>query len=131
MNITVTLPWPDARLSPNATARHWRAKAAPQSEAHKAAFMLTRSVMAANGDVTISRKMRLAIIVTYHPPNAARRDWDNVVASLKHSFDGVADALDYDDAQIDVALTVRGKPKRGGEVVINILSVDRLKYSVV
>lgn len=95
----IVLPWPDKRLSPNAR-QHWatlaKAKAKAREDAHYAALEAGGSAI---GDVraSLAGEGKIAVTVTFYPPDKRRRDDDNMVASFKASRDGIADALQVDD----------------------------------
>lgn len=97
--LRIVLPWPDAKLSPNARV-HWRTKAPVKKRAREYASYATYA--AANIGLRELRQ-RLAgsapipVKITFYPPSNHRRDRDNMQASLKHHLDGIADALGVDD----------------------------------
>lgn len=95
----IILPWPDKRLLPNARA-HWRTKATVTKKARADATIATygalgcglrevRSALAGEG--------KIALTVTFYPPDERRRDDDGMVSSFKAARDGIADALGVDD----------------------------------
>lgn len=117
----VTLPWPDARLSPNARL-HWRRK----SEAVKRArWDASYAVLeAANGSLgEIRRELvdltRIPIAFRFHAPDNRHRDDDNMVASIKAARDGIADALGVNDRRF-VASYEFADPEKPGRVEVRI-----------
>ncbi len=110
-SITLVLPQPPPQLGPNARA-HWAVRA-----------RLTRALRAVAREAAIDRldalglgrpRARAAeVTVTLVPAAARRRDRDNILASCKALFDGLADAGVVDD---DSALThqpvVIAEPRR-------------------
>lgn len=94
----IVLPWPDARLSPNARL-HWRAKVGPKQSARiktgwivvtSEGFYQTREWLQANEEP-------VPITVSFFPPDGRRRDDDNMVGSFKSYRDGIAQAFGIDD----------------------------------
>jgi crossover junction endodeoxyribonuclease RusA len=112
--LTVTLPWPDRRLSPNARC-HWAAKARVAQAAHLEAWALARERR--NGPLPAEGPIRVALV--FHPPTRARRDLDNFQAACKWALDGIAQALDVDDSRFR-PVSDWGEPIRGGQVVVTI-----------
>jgi crossover junction endodeoxyribonuclease RusA len=89
--MTITLPLPSAKLSPNARV-HWRTRAAlTKLHRQRAKF---RTLEAAG----LSTPPAFAgYSLAFHWPNDRRRDDDNAEASTKAYRDGIADALHLDD----------------------------------
>ena len=109
----VVLPWPSPALSPNART-HWRRRA----EA-------VRRYRAACGWAATAaglRKIeadRLAVTVTFCPPDSRRRDTDNMLAAIKSGLDGLADVLGVDDSNWSLTLR-RAASTPGGAVHVTI-----------
>jgi len=116
--LRVTLPWPDRILSPNARP-HWRRKAGAVKLARSEAAL---STLAAAGGIHAVRA-RLAgdapipITITFTPPDARRRDRDNMQASMKHALDGIAEALRVDDCRFVPTYALSAPVAPGGVVV--------------
>jgi crossover junction endodeoxyribonuclease RusA len=110
------LPWPDKRLSPNAR-QHWVAK----SRAIKTA-RITAAWMAQieRVDLPITADS-ITATVTFFPPDSRRRDTDNMLASCKAYFDGIAPVIGMDDSRWDFVLK-RGEVRKGGAVRVQITS---------
>ena len=94
----VTLPWPDKLMSPNARL-HWRAKVGPKQSARIAAGW---SAVSAKGFQEAKERLvgsdgPIRVSITFYPPDARRRDDDNMIASMKAARDGIAEALCVDD----------------------------------
>lgn len=124
--MNVVLPWPDRKLSPNVrahwAAKHRAAKAAKQTsqlETHMALADATDEQLRVLAKAKAGGRIRVRIVL--HPPDARRRDMDNVLASLKHPLDGVAAALGVDDARFDLECRW-GEPELGGAVSIDLLA---------
>ena len=86
----ITLPIPDAKLSPNARV-HW-AQLAKVKSAHR---LIARCIASdlANGEKL--KRYRLH----FFWPDRRRRDRDNASAMCKSYLDGVADAFRQDDSE--------------------------------
>jgi crossover junction endodeoxyribonuclease RusA len=110
---TVTLPWPDRRLSPNARV-HWAEKAKRVRQARQTAWALARSA-----GLSVPDTRPLPVRVTFHPPDRRRRDRDNMVSCAKAICDGIADAIGVDDALWEPTYSV-AEPRKGGAVVVEI-----------
>ena len=115
--MTVTLGWPSRALSPNARS-HWatlaRAKKAARMEGYVSAMLCSADVMA----------LSVSIQVTFIPPDARRRDVDNLIASIKPHLDGISDAIGIDDSRWIWAAPVMAKPEKPGRVVVTLTPVE-------
>ena len=115
--MTVTLPWPDKRMSPNARVHRmavaqirkkyradcaWLAKAAQMNFAHLA-------------------QTGLHLRITFNPPDRRARDLDNMLASIKSGLDGIADVIGVDDSKWSLTIT-RGEPVKGGAVSVAVVT---------
>lgn len=115
MNNTVTLPWPDKRLHPN-TRTDRRHTTAVRKEYRNTCWRMCKYM--ANLDPALTH-----LDITFHPPDARRRDLDNMLGAIKYGLDGMAMALGVDD--YDWSLTIRRGEKdaeKQGKVVIRLLS---------
>lgn len=112
--VRVHLPWPDKRLSPNARV-HWATKARFVKGARETGF-----VCGLEGGVRSLKGQRdVRAVITFHPPDSRRRDDDNMLSSIKAFRDGIADAMDVDDASW-ITTIQRGHPVKGGAVLIEL-----------
>jgi crossover junction endodeoxyribonuclease RusA len=68
--------------------------------------------------------LSVSIQVTFTPPNARRRDLDNLIASIKPHLDGISDAICIDDSQWIWVAPVMAKPDKPGRVVITLTPVE-------
>jgi crossover junction endodeoxyribonuclease RusA len=110
----VTLPYPDSRLSPNARL-HWAQKSKLVKSARQAAFVLSR-----HAGVTPAETVgQIDVSITMYAPDRRARDFDNAIASLKASLDGLADALRVDDNRFRLSFAW-GEPCKPGRVEIVI-----------
>lgn len=93
------LPWPPAGLSPNARL-HWAALSKLKKQYREAC----RLQVLAQGAQPMQGCLRVQL--EFVPPNRRKRDWDNLVASMKSGLDGLADALQVDDSQFVLSFHV-------------------------
>jgi Holliday junction resolvase RusA-like endonuclease len=114
---TLTLPWPDRALHPNARV-HYRTLARARKLAREEAFWLSRR--AGLTSESVPAQGRLHLFLDFYPPDRRRRDDDGLLASMKAARDGVADALGIDDHRFVSHPFVRDEVRKGGEVVIRI-----------
>ena len=114
----LTLPWPPAILSPNARA-HWAEKARAAKKYRRDACYMAQAM----GCRALSAP-RLTVEITFHPPDARRRDTDNMLASIKAGLDGIADATGVDDCNWHIGLA-RGEPVKGGKVVVTLMPAEK------
>lgn len=89
--MTIILPLPDKRLSPNARG-HWSGLSKAKKSARELAYLTTLSALGGKPAPTLSR-YRLAFFFKV----SRRRDDDNWSAACKAYRDGIADALQIDD----------------------------------
>ena len=101
--VTVTLPIPDRCLSPNRPS-HWAVKAKAAKRQHAVAFCETAEVLhdlTIHGGTMSKSDLRsaatLGVRCRWFCRDRRRRDTDNLLASMKHAFDGIAEALGVDD----------------------------------
>ena len=110
-----TLPWPPKILSPNAPHGSWTHKASAK-KGYKLACAWTLAEQKA-------KKMKAGKIhatMTFHPPDARRRDLDNMLASSKYAIDAVSEAVGVDDSKFSLTL-VRGEPRpKQGAILIEL-----------
>ena len=93
-SLTIELPWPSPKLSPNGR-NHWAVLAKAKKLARGDALLLTQSAICSQGKPDLGDK--IPVRITFYPPDNRRRDDDNMVASFKAYRDGIADALGVDD----------------------------------
>lgn len=114
--IEIELPWPDRKLSPNSRA-HWRAKSAYQQAAHRNGYALARNAISG---LRLRFDPTFPVVLVFCPPNNRRRDLDNLLASMKHYLDGIADALDVDDRRFRPVTADWGDVRAGGAVIVRL-----------
>lgn len=86
----VVLPWPARVLSPNARA-HWSKRSRAAKSYRRQCFLFARQAG------LVAPAGRILLDLEFLPPDARRRDDDNLVAAFKSGRDGLADALGVDD----------------------------------
>ncbi|MBD1601968.1 RusA family crossover junction endodeoxyribonuclease [Pseudomonas typographi] len=111
------LPWPPAACSPNARS-HWRKKAnaARKYRADCHLLALQAKIAAPAGE--------LLVVMEFVPPDARRRDLDNLLSSCKALLDGIADALKVDDRNFIPQLRMSKETTKGGAVRVRIQAVE-------
>jgi crossover junction endodeoxyribonuclease RusA len=113
--VRLSLPWPHKDLSPNARV-HWAVKARRASIYRQVSYFRT---LEAPGRRKVAMGPGNALGMTFCPPDARRRDLDNLIASMKSAQDGIASALGIDDSNFTTTYTI-GEPVKGGAVHVTI-----------
>lgn len=112
--LTVELPWPDSRLSPNARV-HRMQKAQAAREARETAGWLTINARQKGiGDAAME------CVRHFYPPDNRRRDIDNLGAMCKSYQDGIFDRLPIDDSQVVRVVNEMKDKCKDGKVVISL-----------
>ena len=113
MAFEVVLPWPSRALSPNARG-HWsqRSRAAKAYRMQCFLFAKKAGLVAPAG--------RILLQLEFLPPNARRRDDDNLLASFKAGRDGLADALGIDDSLFVSQVQIGEVHRPGGAVRVTL-----------
>lgn len=110
---SVLLPWPPTELSPNARG-HWAKRSRAAKSYRLQCFLLARKagLVAPVGRVLLS--------LEFLPPDARRRDDDNLLAAFKAGRDGLADALCIDDSLFVSQVQLSGQTHPGGAVRVTL-----------
>jgi len=116
MLLTVTLPWPDRLLHPNART-HWGRKAGATKAAREMAMALA---LQAGWRRALVPEGRLDLWVDFYPPDRRRRDDDGMLASFKAARDGLAQALGIDDSRFYSHPRLLDEVRPGGEICVRI-----------
>lgn len=109
MNLSITLPWPPAGLSPNARL-HWSKTARLKKDYRKACGWeaIAQGIRKIEADA-------LVVHLTFYPPDRRHYDQDNLVARMKAGLDGLSDAIGVDDKHFklshDLATEIGGMVK--------------------
>jgi crossover junction endodeoxyribonuclease RusA len=69
---------------------------------------------------TLPQGEPLRVTLRIYSPDKRRRDWDNIVASIKSGLDGIADALGADDSRFRLAIDVLPEVVKGGRIDVVI-----------
>lgn len=94
--VEVKLEWPDASLMPNRkNGRHWAGTQQAKVRARQDGFFAAKASL--RGSMFVSDG-RVPLKVTFVSPDNRNRDLDNLLSSLKHGLDGIAQALGINDA---------------------------------
>lgn len=113
------LPWPDPRLAPNRrNGKHWGSTHEAKTRRLADARMLVLHELRKTGYVPPAGK--LALRLTFCPPDKRRRDLDNLLASMKADFDGMSQALGVDDQHFEPITLQRGEVAKPGCVVVQV-----------
>lgn len=119
----IFLPWPDAKLNPNRSKGvHWASTSSLRKQAKNEAFWLTRGALLQN--MLIRKESwvdgEFSLSITFVQPDKRARDRDNLLAALKPSLDGVADALGINDSQFDPITIRREYGSKPGSVIVEV-----------
>ncbi len=121
-SLTLTLPWPDRRLSPNARL-NWQAKLGAKQQARNVGKFA--ALMELDGkDLPEWMDGELCMSLTIHPPSRRRMDQDNLLASLKSTLDGVMQGFAIDDSQIKRTVIEWGELIKGGQIALRLSCKD-------
>lgn len=117
----ITLPWPNPKLTPNAKRRkHWRSYQPAIKSDRKTGADLTCLALPLRAKKAIAAtEGKIAMVVTFYPPDARRRDDDGMISAFKHLRDGIADALGVDDHRFRPTY-VFAEPEKPGRVEVSL-----------
>ena len=109
----IILPWPDKALSPNARV-HWTKKAKAAKAMRKIAGWETKI-----SKQKIDWDGEIHLHAVFYPPDARHRDEDNLIASAKSLYDGIADGLGVNDKRFRLH-SIIAAPVKGGKITVEI-----------
>lgn len=93
--LTITLPWPDPALFPNAKGgKHWASFQAQKVRARQDGYFAAKQALGAH---TITLSERTPVKATFVFPDRRNRDIEGCIGAIKHHIDGIAQALGIDD----------------------------------
>ena len=114
--LSVHLPWPPSKLSPNARV-HWAELARVKKDYRQACFALCKEAGFQAGLFHPAQDLRLSL--EFVPPTRAKRDLDNCLSSMKAGIDGLSDALQVNDNRFEIGLRLV-KDRVGGFVFVTV-----------
>ena len=118
--ITIELPWPDKRLSPNARVnRYVKAEAAAVARIEGSAAMRDTGLW---GWMDMGHDFEAQY--QFFPPDRRRRDMDNLLSQEKNYTDGVCEQLGVDDSRIKRIVLEWGEVVKGGKVVLTLEELE-------
>ncbi len=113
----VKLPFPDAALFPNRkNGKHWSASQPAKVAAREYGYFAAKQAMA--GFSVADGKIPLSIV--FAPPDARKRDLDNMLAAMKPALDGIAAALGVDDSRFRPVTIDVGDVGKPGAVILAV-----------
>lgn len=116
--MTITLPFPDPRLNPNRSkGTHWASTAALRKVARETGA--SAAILEMTGRI-INLATDVPMWITFVQPDRRARDRDNLLAALKPSLDGIADALGINDSRFEPITISREYGAKPGCVRITI-----------
>lgn len=115
----IICPWPAKELNPNRRV-FWRRVAQHRKAQRDAAHYATLAAVPPEVRRCLSKRRPLRVRLEFVPPNRMRRDLDNLLAACKGMLDGVADALQTDDAHFEITFALSREPVKGGKVIVEV-----------
>lgn len=114
------LSWPAPALWQNRPS-HWAQRARAVKAAKREAW-----AVALEQGVQRLRTRRPVLVFTFHPPPRGRRpDMQNMPATMKAAIDGIAEAMNCDDAGFRCVWPVEfAEPVKGGAVLVEVSAGD-------
>lgn len=116
--LTISLPWPDKALSPNARSRGWQ-----KGHRAKAAYRRACGWEMKEQKVGAIEAERLSVTLTFHPPAAHHYDEDNLVARMKAGLDALSDALGVDDSRFSLSQRIAEPCRPHGKVIVTVEAI--------
>jgi len=116
-SLKIIIPIPSPKLSPNARL-HWAAKSKLTKAARRFAYTRAREALGRN-PAPLWDKCRANVAAYF--PTVRHPDPDNLIARLKATFDGIADAqIMIDDANLWPERPTIGKDAKNPRIEITI-----------
>jgi crossover junction endodeoxyribonuclease RusA len=127
VTVTITLPWPPAATSANASGQgKWRGKA-EAAKSYKSTCAWT--IRAAK--VQPVAFSPVSVVVVFNPPSrTARYDLDNLLGRAKQGLDAIAEAIGVDDADWQEMRLLRGVKGGAGSIVVTVERCAPIAVSV-
>jgi crossover junction endodeoxyribonuclease RusA len=118
---TLTLPFPDSRLSPNGRRAHrWLTDV--RNIARNTGYYA-----ALDTGLRVPDRTPLHVYLTFFPPDNRRRDVDNLLSASKSTLDGIFKALHVDDSNVKLTTLEMGRRVKGGQMTVRIEPIERAK----
>lgn len=119
--LTIELPFPDPRLSPNRkNGKHWTATKDVKHTAWEVAYVLTHNAVNKHRGEWHDLTGDVPLTLTFCCPDNRHRDLDNLLASEKSAIDGIATALTINDTRFNPVTIKRGEVRKMGAVIVEI-----------
>ena len=118
--IEIVLGWPPSDLSPNKRL-HWAKLAAAKKQYRKDCYSVSKEQLKKYKKETENIPERLVLEMTFIPPDKRSYDRDNLVARMKSTIVGLADALGINDKRFNTVISTMDTTTFGGYVRIRIL----------
>ena len=114
--LVVVVPWPHRYLSPNSRVI-WQTKYQVSRRARLTSRLLTLERMGC-GNKAYPIDDYIEVQLVAHPRDKRKRDEDNIIASMKATLDGIADALGVNDASFHFRELQMAETKRPPEIEV-------------
>lgn len=111
--VSAILPWPPKELFPNARV-HWTVQRKKSKIYKESCYWQFRA--ASFFPFTETRHFK----IDFCPPDARKRDLDNMLASFKAGIDGLALCLGVDDSEFQFTIS-KAPPVKGGAVRVEAI----------
>ena len=116
LSITITLPWPSPKLTPNFKRRnHWSKYRKTAKAYRNTCFALTKEVLGRQRFATLD-----LIEIEFFPPDLRGRDDDGMIGQFKNGRDGVAEAIGIDDKHWRPTYHFNPPHRPDGKIVVTI-----------
>lgn len=109
----IILNWPDRALHPNGRF-HYHTKASATKAYREAAYWATKAVRVDHSHP----RDGIPLKVQFFPPDKRRRDLDGMLSSIKAGIDGIADALELNDVDLNPIILERCQTMKGGRICV-------------
>lgn len=105
MRRTITLPYPDPKLSPNRkNGHHWGTTKQAKDTAKETGFYMAKIAYAS---VKVE-SVPMPLTITFTQSDKRKRDLDNLLAASKSAIDGIAQGMGIDDRLFEPITVKRG-----------------------
>jgi len=125
MIFEVTFPWPAKELKP-INNFHWSKIAKYKQKPRNDGWGLAKEMGATSK--TFAPDCRINLNIVFYPPDKRIRDQDNMIASMKSTLDGLADALVINDSRFNIHIRVMQEVR--GLVKVTLFEECKLKESL-